>query len=100
MHMARIDRDELGTKEWNHRHGHQVGSEQGKNNGKSQCGEEIFAYSEEPKNGEKYDACADSCGQHRELNFLSAEFRGNVWRLPHLHMAEDVFKNYNRVIDK
>src|SRR5258708_30660214 len=99
LRMTRINRDELGAKEWHYGHSHQVGSEQGQDNSKRQRGKKIFAYSEEKDNREEDDRRTESSGQNRKLYLFAALDSCFRWRFAHFHMPEDVFENDNRVVD-
>jgi len=53
-----------------HCHRHEIGSDQGKDDGKSKCGKEIFAHSEEQDNWEEDDASAEGGSQDGQLHLL------------------------------
>ena len=100
MQMARIDRDELGTKKRDYRHCHEVRSKQCENNRKSQRCEKIFAYAEEKDNREEDDTGAEGSGQNSELYLFAALDGSFRRRFAHLHVPEDVFQDHNGVVDQ
>src|ERR1700722_1889320 len=100
MQVPWLDPDELGAEEWDDRHRDDIGAKESEHNSKRKCRENILADADEQYDREKDDAGAHRRCQNGELYFFAAFDCSLLRRFAHLHVAEDVLKNHNGVVDQ
>ena len=81
-------------------HGHDVRSEERKDNCKSESRKQIPAHAVQQGNRKEDDRRGECRGQDWQLHFPSARFCRHLGRFSHLQMAKNVFENDNGVIDQ
>ena len=98
LNLMRLD--PACAKQRHHRHGDEVGGEQRENDRERQRGEQKPAHAVEKDHREEDDRGGERGGQHGQLHFRAAFLRGDLRRLAHLQVAENVFEHDHGVVDQ
>ena len=99
VHRVRHSFEKTRTEQRNHRHRHHKRRQQGEAKRQRQRRKKKLADAVEKCHREEVHDVDERCGQHREIDFRSADLGGDHWRGAHLQMAVDVFQRDDGVVD-
>ena len=96
--MGRLD--QLGAEQRHDRHRDEVGREQRQHHGQRERREQEAAHAVEERHRKEDDRAGQRRRQHRQRDLVATLLRGDLGRLAHLHVAEDVLEHDHRVVDQ